>query len=89
MYKNIKLSHYPAIKICPFVDPGISCIFCILAVTEQGFADNATLLSCNATLPAFTYSSRFFHLPVFFTGKTYALLGMFMPLPYPASDLTP
>lgn len=70
------------------MDPGISCIFWILAVTEQGFADYATLLSCNATLPAFTYSSSFFHLPVFFTGA-YGLLLMFMPLPQPALDLTP
>lgn len=68
MCKNIKLPHCPAIKICPFGDPWISCIFWILAVTEQGFADNVTLLSCNATFPAFIYSSSFFHLPVFFTG---------------------
>lgn len=56
--------------------------------SKQGFADNVTLLSCNATLPAFTDSSSLFHLSVFFTG-TYALSVMFMPLPQPASDLSP
>lgn len=87
MCKNIKFPHHPAIKICPFVDPGNSFIFWILAVTEQSFADYATLLSCSAILPAFRYSSSFFHLPDFFTGA-YALLLMLMPLPQPASDLT-
>lgn len=87
-YFFIKFSHHPAIKICPFVDPGVFYIYCILAVKSRGLLTMSLYsLAMLHFLPSHILVA-FFHLPVFSTGA-YAFLLMLMPLPQPASDLTP
>lgn len=92
MCKNIPFPHHPAIKICPFVDSGISCIFWIL-VTPSRFLRTMSLSSLamlhflNLSCHTFRDSHSLFHPSVFFT-NSYAVLLMLMPLPQSASLLT-